>query len=103
MSAEVLSHNSSSLRQGASGMTLAVLSFTPGFVAGAMLAAKLLEQSRSSMEITADAQTMAICFAAWSIYLLYDLHRSNVTLTRVLTWGAIIGCTIGFLGFASIG
>lgn len=107
MSAELLCHpgNSADFQKGAGGATLALLSFLPSFVVGIMYAAHTIDTNALSYEITdfsIIAQTAALCFAAWSVYLMYDLHRSNGSLRRLLGWGGTIGGIMGILAFVSL-
>lgn len=104
MSAEILCHpgNTSSLQRGVSGITLALLCFIPSFAIGFACAAASFNFSETVMEMEVIAETVALCFGLWSVYLMYDLHRSHGSLKRLLCWGSIIGVTMGLLTYISV-
>jgi hypothetical protein len=86
--------------KGLEGAAFAVLAFMPSYTLGFFVAMKLLNSPMEDMAPL--AETLCICFAVWSIYLLYDLHRSAGSLKRVLFWGGAIGSTLGFLSYFAV-
>lgn len=107
MSAEILCQPGSSVsfQKGISGVALALLSFVPSFALGFTFAAHTIDTYALSSEIqcfSAIAQTAALSFGTWSVYLMYDLHRTNGSLRRLLGWGGTIGGLMGMLAFTSL-
>ncbi len=104
MSSEILCHPqqevNSSFQKGAEGVALAILAFAPSFAAGFCAASRLLDGT--VIEMAPVAQTVAVCFAVWSMYLFYDLYRAAGSLKRLLLWGAAIGSTMGYISFVAI-
>lgn len=102
MSTEILCHphENSSFQKCVEGGALAVLAFAPSFAFGFYMASRLMDGTLAEMAPV--AQTIAVCFSVWSMYLFYDLHRCSGSLKRLLLWGAVIGTTMGYVSFVAI-